>query len=61
MQAKLEMKKAQEASKAISNALREIGIHVNPKKTDAVLFLFQHSKRGSLPKNFKIEEQELTL
>ena len=55
MQAKLAMKKAQETSQAISDALREVGIHVNPKKTDA------KDKRGTLPKTFKIDEQEQPL
>ena len=52
------MKKVQEASQIIPNAVREVGIHVNPKKIDAVLLSFQKGKRGTLSKTFTIDEQE---
>ena len=45
MQTKLAMKKAEEASQTISDAL-----HVNPKKTDAVLLSFQKGKKRYITK-----------
>ena len=61
MHAKLAMTKAQEASQAISEALREDGLHVHPKTTDAVLLSVQQGNRGNSHKTFKNEQQELPL
>ena len=53
------MKKAPEASQAISHAFLEVGIHENRKETDTVLLSFQKGKIGTLPKTSNIDEQEL--